>query len=98
VISNEKAGWLRTWEPVRKGQEGNLGCGIIVDPAQIEQVTQAEGNYLIIARAPAGKAVYYAGFGWDRSGDFLNVNDWEKYLDQYTQRLRSPLKISISRD
>jgi len=46
---------------------------------------------------PAGKpATYLAGFGWDRSGDFRTVDDWDRYLQQAAQRLRSPLEVSLA--
>ena len=95
--SNRKDGWLRTWEPLQKGQGGNLGCGIIIDPAAIVDVTEGGGNYLVVAKTPADQpAVYYAGFGWDRSGDFAGVTEWDAYVQQFTRRVFSPLKISLS--
>jgi pectinesterase len=98
VISERRAGWLRTWEPLQKGQAGNLGCAILMDPASIADITQADGNYLIVAKSPAsGPASYYAGFGWDRSGDFAGLPDWEAYVRQFARRVASPLKITISR-
>jgi hypothetical protein len=97
VQSNRQEGWLRTWEPLQKGKSGNLGCAIILDPGALVEFTEADGNCLVIAKVPAGQpASYYAGFGWDKSGDFANMNDWDAYLRQFTKRLRSPLKISIS--
>jgi hypothetical protein len=96
VQSNRKDGWLRTWEPLQKGTSGNLGCGIIIDPSLFLDVTQADVDCLVIAKAPVGQpAAYYAGFGWDRSGDFANMSDWDTYLQQFAKRVRSPLKISI---
>src|SRR2546426_4488230 len=35
-----------------------FGCAIVVDPASIVDVTEADGNHLIVARTPAS---YYAG-------------------------------------
>ncbi len=97
VQSNRQEGWLRTWEPLQKGKSGNLGCAIIVDPGALVEFTEADGNCLVIAKVPAGQpAGYYAGFGWDRSGDFANMNDWDAYLRQFARRVHSPLKISIS--
>jgi hypothetical protein len=96
VQSNRQEGWLRTWEPLQKGKAGNLGCAILIDPGSLVDVAEAEGNSLVIAKAPSDQpAVYYAGFGWDRSGDFSNVADWDAYLRQFAQRLRAPLKISV---
>ena len=97
VQSSRKDGWLRTWEPLQKGKSGNLGCGIILDPGALVDFTEADGNCLVVAKAQAGQPVsYYAGFGWDRSGDFANMADWDAYLQQFARRLRSPLKITLS--
>jgi len=97
VVVDKKAAWLRTWEPLRPGTAGNLGCGISLDPALLIDSTEADGNYLIIARAPSGRpATYYAGFGWDKSGDFPNAAAWEAYLAQFAQRTNSPLEVSVS--
>jgi hypothetical protein len=94
VVSNREKGWLRTWEAL-KGN-GQLGCAIIMDPAVIAGVTEGDGNYLVAARIPAGgPAVYYAGFGWDKSGDFAGVDDWERYIDQFAQRLHAPVTVSL---
>jgi len=96
VLHDRKEGWLRTWEPVRKGQSGNLGCGIVLDPGLLTEITEADGNYLIVARTDSRQvATYYAGFGWDRSGDFADAAAWTEYLQQAARRLRSPLKISV---
>jgi hypothetical protein len=58
--------------------------------------TEAAGNYLVLAKIPADLPLrYYAGFGWDKSGDFSNMSEWAAYLRQFAARLRSPLKISI---
>ncbi len=99
VLSERGDGWLRTWEPLQKGTQGNLGCAIIMDPAMIVDITQADGNYLVVAKVPAnGPASYYAGFGWDRSGDFAGLPEWEAYVRQFAQRAASPLKVKISRE
>lgn len=97
IQSNRKEGWIRTWEPLAKGKSGYLGCGIIVDPGALADITEADGNYLVVAKAPAGRpASYYAGFGWDQSGDFADVSEWEAYLQKYAMRVRSPLNITLS--
>ena len=88
------AGWMRKWEPVANGGEGEFGCAVVVlDPASIVDVTEADGNHLVVARTPA---VYYAGAGWNRSGDFKDVADWDRYVDEWAQRIRSPLEVEVS--
>jgi len=50
-------GWLRTWEPV-KGN-GNVGCGIVADPASIVDSVEDDLNYLLLLRSPDGFSVSY---------------------------------------
>jgi hypothetical protein len=87
------AGWVRTWEAV-KDNAGEFGCAIVVDPASIADVTEADNNHLIVARGPA---VYYAGSGWDRSGDFQGVAGFDRYVEQWAQRVRSPLRVEVTK-
>ena len=94
-MTHRELGILQTWEPM-KGQ-GNLGCGVIVDPAALAEFTEADGNYLVVANVPStGTASYYAGFGWDKSGDFKGVGDWGQYLDQAARRLRAPIELTLA--
>jgi hypothetical protein len=93
-VTNRALGILRTWEPV-KGQ-GNLGCGVIVDPADLLEFTDADGNYLVAAKVgPSGSVTYHAGFGWDKSGDFKGVEDWDRHLEQAARRLRAPIEVTV---
>jgi hypothetical protein len=89
------AGWLRTWEPL-PGDNGNLGCAVLVDPALLVETAEAGGDHLVIARSPAAAtAVYHAGAGWDRSGDFAGPADWDRYVEEWSRRLRSPLEVEV---
>jgi hypothetical protein len=85
------AGWIRTWEPV-KGGTGQFGCALVFNPAAIADVTEGDGNHLVVAKTPA---VYYAGSGWDRSGDFSGVEDFDRYVEQWVQRVKSPLRVEV---
>jgi pectinesterase len=96
VAQDKARGVLRTWEPV-KADGSNFGCGVIVDPAQLTEFVEADGNVLAVTAMSAGSDVtYYAGSGWDRSGDFKSVDDWDRYLAQATQRIRTPPVVSIA--
>jgi hypothetical protein len=89
------AGWLRTWEPL-PGDNGNLGCAVLVDPAALVETVEADGNTLVVSRSPTGAgATYYAGAGWDRSLDFAGPADWDRYVDDWARRLRSPLEVEV---
>ena len=39
------------------------------------------------------KVVYYAGFGWKESGQFINELEWKAYLDSFSKKINSPLEI-----
>ena len=97
AVTQDKArGLLRTWEPV-KADNSNFGCGVVVDPARLSDFAEADGNVLAVTALPAGAEVtYYAGSGWDRSGDFKTVEDWDRYLDQAVLRIRTPLAVSVA--
>jgi len=96
--NSRERGTLRNWEPM-KGAPGNLGCAVIVDPAQVVDFPQADGNFLVVAKVPAGSpAVYYAGFAWDQTGQVLGgVDGWDKYVAETARKLRSPLEATIAK-
>jgi len=96
VRAEAARGWLRTWEPVA-GAAGNLGCGVVAEPGSIDRVTEADGNVLVISKDGA-PARYWAGFGWDRSGDFASREDWDLYLEQAARRLRSPVTVEVQEE
>jgi hypothetical protein len=51
-----------------------------------------------VANVAAGTpAVYYAGSAWDKSGDFAGVADWDKYLGDFSRRLRAPIEVQLAR-
>jgi len=89
-------GWLRYWAPL-DGDNGMVGCGIIIAPNRIKQMLETDDHYLVIARASTSEQfVYYAGACWSKSGDFNSVADWDAYLQQFARKLASPLKIKIT--
>ena len=91
-----KQGWIRMWEAVRDGN-GNQGCAVLMDPAQVVDATESGGNALLVARSPApGPAVYHAGSTWDRGPDIKTLADWDRYLAEWAQRLRSPIRVDVT--
>jgi len=43
----------------------------------------------------AAPASYWAGFAWDRAGKITSAESWNAYVDQFGQKLRSPIDVSI---
>lgn len=98
VTRDDKAHTLSVWHNYADKNSGSLGCGVVLDP-QVEFVGFAEDadNFLILAKAKSGVPLrYYAGAGWDRSGDFPDVASWEAYLAAFAARLRSPLVVKVT--
>jgi hypothetical protein len=94
---DRERGAVRTWEHLTSyGDNGWLGCGVVVDPGSVVDVVEAGGNQLMVARTSKGRpATWYAGSGWDRSGDFPDAAAWDRYLDAFVARLRSPLVVEV---
>jgi hypothetical protein len=93
---SREQGTLRAWESLQ-GDDGQLGCSVIVDPAAVIGNTVDSKNYLVTVKLPADKvAVYYAGFGWNKSGDFKGPEEWDRYVAQFATRLRAPLQVSLT--
>ncbi len=92
-------GLVRTWEHLtRYGENGWLGCAVVMEPGAPVRIAEAAGNLLIVGRTRAAEpARYYAGSGWDRSGRFADLADWDRHLDGFVARLRSPLRIEVAR-
>jgi len=87
-------GVVRSWETLDSyAQDGHLGCAIVIDPSRLVATPEADGNVLLTFRGPAA---YYAGTGWDRSGDFRNVADFDAYVNTFAQKLASPLRIEVT--
>jgi len=38
---------------------------------------------------------YWAGFAWDRAGQITSAESWKTYVDQFSERLRSPIEVGV---
>jgi hypothetical protein len=90
VQANRQAGWFRYWEKI---DDSNLGTGVVVAPSyltdyQDHRSAQKDDNQLYMVTKPQqNKVVFYAGFGWQKSGQFATVAAWDAYLAEFAQRL-----------
>lgn len=88
------AGTVRSWEPV-KGDNGHLGLALVVDPSAFAEVVEADGNVLVVAKPATAPSVHWSGSAWDRGGEVGNVEDWDRAIADFVERLRSPLKVEV---
>lgn len=93
---NAERGWMAIWEKVEKNQ-GLQGVAVVVDPKALEKETQDALNHLLLVKvAPDNTVSYWAGFGWDKSGQFADGEAWKTYVDWFAQGLQSPIEVSVS--
>lgn len=92
---NQSGGWLTKWEPVEKNQ-GMQGLAIVVDPSAVDKVGEDKMNHLLILKPGIATPItYWAGFAWDRAGQITTAESWKSYVDQFAERLRSPIDVTI---
>jgi hypothetical protein len=94
-------GWMTYWDAgdasALSKDNGNVGCAVVVDPSLLKDMVEADDHLLALTKAESGSPVnFWAGAGWDKSGDFKTSEDWDNYNQQWAQRIQSPLNISIS--
>ncbi len=93
---NAERGWLVKWEPM-ESNAGNQGLALIFDPKLFEKTTEDKLNLLVLEKVPDdGRVSYWAGFNWDKSGQFADEAAWGTYVDQFAQGQLSPIEISVS--
>jgi unsaturated rhamnogalacturonyl hydrolase len=96
VEVDKKAGSMRTWEPV-KDNNGNLGCGVVLAPGGPADYRFVPPDHLLSRKTGAdGTFAYYAGFGWDRSGDFADVAAWGKAVQDLARTIASPVRVTLA--
>jgi len=92
---NAERGWFTIWEPVEKNL-GMQGLAIVVDPGKFEGVTEDKLNHLMVLKPGIATPVsYWSGFAWDRAGKITSAESWNAYVEQFSERLSSPIAVSI---
>ncbi len=91
-------GWFSYWQP---HGDSELGMGIVVSSAFLSGynehlVDEPDQSHLLVHMKPInGKVVYYAGFGWKKSGQIVDEKAWFNYLQGYAERISSPITYEI---
>jgi hypothetical protein len=89
-------GSLVVWEPMAKNL-GMQGLAAIVNPKALEGQAEDKLNHLLLAKTDTNCVFsYWAGFAWDKAGLFTNAEAWQRYIDQFTQELQSPIEVSVA--
>ena len=91
---NGERGWLAIWEPVEKNL-GTQGLAIVVNPADVDKLGEDKLNHLVILKPTTTPVSYWAGFAWDRAGKITSAESWKNYVNQFAERLRSPIEVAV---
>ncbi len=93
---NAERGSLVIWEKMEENQ-GMQGVALIVDPKTFtKQAEDKKNNLLLVKVGPDGNLSYWAGFGWDKSGQFADSDTWSAYVDHFAQGVASPIQVAVS--
>jgi len=89
---------MALWADYADPADGSLGSGVILDPsAHFAGFAETPTDRLLLVKVKPGETVrYYAGGGWNKSGDFPDAASWQAYLTAWASRAGSPLKIAVT--
>ncbi|MCG2460248.1 DUF4861 domain-containing protein [Flavobacteriaceae bacterium F89] len=99
-VTTEKPneGWLSYWEP---HGDSELGSGIVAPKEEIKDIEKYVSsqkdlsNLYMRLKVNDGKIVYYAGFGWKKSGQFQSRSAWNQYLSLFALKINNPMEVLI---
>ena len=75
---------------------GMQGLAIVANPSDVDKLAEDKLNHLIVLKPrTAFPVTYWAGFAWDRAGKITSAESWNNYVDQFAERLRSPVEVTL---
>lgn len=93
AVSDQKQGWFSQWENYT--DHGGLGSAMILDPNALLEFREQDSDHLAICAAQTGQTIcYYAGAGWNKSGQFSNQDKWHDHVRRYAENLQTPLTVA----
>ena len=94
---NDANFWISHWETLDDSQ---IGTGIVTTKPYFlgseKYVTSRkdESNHFLHLNVVDNKVVFYSGFGWVKSKQFNNQQDWDSYLTDFSKKINSPLIVT----
>ncbi|MCL3780836.1 DUF4861 domain-containing protein [Prolixibacteraceae bacterium JC049] len=94
TLLDETNGVISYAEPVH-GNDGQIFDAVIFD--QPQRLTLVDAHLAGVVKVKANQTIsYWAGAGWNKSGDFSNFNQWNSYIKQVKYNLSHPLKVTLA--
>lgn len=95
-MDSTEQGWVTLWQPMEKNL-GMQGLAVILKPGDVERLDQDTRNNLIILKPKTAYPIsYWAGFAWDRAGHITSADAWNQYVDDFADRLRTPIEVTVT--
>ncbi|MCH7398776.1 DUF4861 domain-containing protein [Belliella sp. DSM 107340] len=97
IFVNTDKGYFAQWEPMSGTEIGT--AIVVVDPIEgyKEHITDyVDQSQLLVHVKPRNDSfTYYAGFAWDQAGEITSITEWEKYLSEFSDRLKNKPVIEV---
>jgi pectinesterase len=94
---DDKAPWMRVWEPLNEGKSGNLGTAIVLPMGAKIEAQQTDLDFLLVTPAPkSGPLTYYVGTSWDRTNAAGGAANWTKEVQLLSSRLANPVQVKLA--
>jgi hypothetical protein len=106
--SHKDQGWISSWDagddpgekrpPKPEALTGHDGCAVVMPLAKVTDAMEVDKHLELATKLPSGNEPisFWAGLGWDKSGDFASYDDWNKHVASWQKRIDSPLKVTVS--
>ena len=97
VDVDDKASWMRVWEPLNEGKSGNLGTAIVLPTGAKVEAQQTDLDFLLVTPAPkSGPLTYYVGTSWDRTSAAGGAASWTKEVQLLSSRIANPVQVKLA--
>lgn len=101
VTGNLEKGWVSYWQP---HADSEIGTAIVAPKTTFSDFEKYDTEEKDLSNAYAhlkvtnNKVVYYAGFAWKESGQFKNSQEWETYLNMFSDQINTPLEVTMNKN
>ncbi|WP_291100573.1 MULTISPECIES: DUF4861 family protein [unclassified Flavobacterium] len=88
IIKNKKKATLTIWENTSP-EHGSIGTAVLVNPKDfVGYASYAGDEYVLVKVKTNVPFVYYSGVGWDQTKYFRQKQDWFKYVEKESKKLK----------
>ena len=98
VSGSKEKGWVSYWQPHGNSE---LGTAIVASPNSFLSFEKYDVEAKDLSNAYAqlkikeNQVVYYAGFGWKKAKEINSKQDWESYLNDFSNKIHNPMIVTL---